>query len=224
MKTFHIKHLRDGEQSAAIVGYSYDEASRRTRTIYLGSVRVDANPDHPHRAVRLRPNKSLNGQLVQLTPERLDLVRSWLEEHGTYRTKQRAADEAAMYYRIQLEEQERCRMERIETELRARLESQWRAAFDAVTPHQDPLKLALDVVEKACEFVKAEAVRLREEGGKLSRVRSTQTDVDQCKTELDRLQARANKLRLIALDAFEKECKEAGLMAAQKRGRKRLVA
>jgi hypothetical protein len=223
MKTFHIKKLRGGEKSASIVGYIYDDATRRTKTIYLGSVRADANPNRPEGAVRLRPNISLEGAAVELTLERLEVVRMWLEEHGTYRAKQAAEEQAWINERNWKEIEEQSRRSVIETELRIRLEGQWRDSFEASmsAKTKDPLQAAAAAVAEASRFVVSEASRLRQEGGRLSRVRSIQLDVDQCKTELDRLQARANQLRLVGLEEFSSHCKDAGLMAAQKRGRLR---
>lgn len=225
MKTFHIKAPRNGAPSAAVVGYEYDTTSKRTRTVYLGSVQVDADPDEPGRALRLQPGKLLCGQPFALTSEHLELVRDWLEEHGSYREMQRDAQRALELERIvEAEAQDRLRG-RIEAELRVALEGQWRAEFDAQVAAQraDPMQAAVDALATASAFVKSEAKRLRQGGIRLARIRSTQLEAGQSASELDRLQARANRVRLAAFDAFATGCKEAGLMAAQKRGKKRSV-
>lgn len=223
MKTFHIKHPREGERSAAIVGYEYDTARQRTRTVYLGSVRIDANPNSPARAVRLRPDRELDGQPVELTPERLIQVSEWLEAHGTYRETQRKEELNRERVRKYHEQKEQEWIASIEAELRLRLEAQWRAEFEASMPTRtvDPLVAAVEAVSCAGEFLKAEAARLRSEGVRLTRVRSTHLDIQNCRTALDQLQARANQVRLSAFEYFAKDCKEAGLMAAQMRGAKR---
>lgn len=223
MKDFHIKQPRQGERSAPIVGYEYDKVRQRTRTVYLGSVRIDANPNSPARAVRLRPNPELDGQLVELTPERLIQVSEWLEAHGTYRHNQRMEELHQERVRKYQEQKEQERVAGIEAELRLRLESQWRAEFEASMPQQtvDPLVTAVEAVSRAGEFLKTEAARLRSEGVRLTRVRSTHLDTQKCKTALDQLQARANQVRLSAFGSFATDCKEAGLMAAQMRGSKR---
>lgn len=223
MKTFHIKQPRQDERSAAIVGYEYDTASQRTRTVYLGSIRIDANPDWPERAVRLRPDRTLDGQTVELTHERLAQVSQWLEAHGTYRHNQRMEALARERVRKYQEQKEQERVAAIETELRSRLEAQWRAEFEASRLQQnaDPLSAAVAAITLAGDFVKAEAERLRKQGVRLSRVRSTELDVEKCKTALDQLQARANHVRLRGLESFSADCKAAGVMAAQMRGSKR---
>ena len=224
MKTFHIKRPRPGDRSAAVVGYEYNRERGRTRTVYLGSVRVDANPDAPEAALRARPNTMLGGLPYRVTPEHLEVVREWLMAHGSYLAKKLQEEETERLNRARIEEQERFRIERLTESLRKRFEQEWRAEFDSATASQttDPLEAAIKAVLAACRFVRDESARLREGGARLSRIRSTQLDVDQCRTELDKLQARTNQLRLRALVAFETDCKEAGLMAAQKRGRSRV--
>lgn len=223
MKNFHIKYPRQGERSAAIVGYEYDTKRQRTRTVYLGSVRIDGDPDMPERAVRLRPGRTLDGHPVGLTTEHLEHVQSWLVRNGTYRHTKYLEEEAQRRRRLEEEIEEQVRVARIEADLRARLEAQWRAEFQASIPKQtvDPLVAAVESVSRAGEFLKTEASRLRSEGMRLTRVRSTLLDTEKCKTALDQLQARANRLRISALESFAKDCKEAGLMAAQVRGSKR---
>ena len=223
MKKFHIKHPRDGERSAAIVGYEYDTKRQRTRTVYLGSVRIDGDPDMPERAVRLRPGRTLDGHPVQLTTEHLEHVQRWLVRNGTYRHTKYLEEEAQRRRRLEEEIEEQVRVARIEADLRARLEAQWRNEFEASLTEQtvDPLVRAVEAVSRAGEFLKTEAAHLRSEGVKLTRVRSTHLDTQKCKTALDQLQARANQVRLSAFGSFATDCKEAGLMAAQMRGSKR---
>lgn len=223
MKTFHIKAPRDGAPSAAIVGYEYDGASQRTRTVYLGSVLVDADPGAPERALRLQSGKTLRGQAFELTREHLELVRNWLEAHGTYRRRQREAEDALERQRLAQRAAESRLREHIEAEMRAALEQQWRAEFDArVAARQaDPLQAAADALAAAAEYVTSEATRLRGAGVRLARVRTTRLEVGPGASELDRLQARTNRLRLAAVDAFATGCKQAGLMGAQQRGRAR---
>lgn len=223
MKTFHIKAARAGAPSAAVVGYEYDSANQRTRTVYLGSVLVDANPEQPEQALRLQAGKTLRGAPFEATDEHLALVRNWLEAHGTYRRRQREAEQALERERLaRLEAEDRLK-ERIEAQLRTALEQQWRDEFEARAAGRqaDPLQAAVDALAAAREFVQTEAARLRQSGVRLARVRTTRLEVGRNASALDQLQARANRLRLAAFDAFATGCKQAGLMGAQQRRRTR---
>lgn len=221
MKDFHIKSLRAGELSAAIVGYTYDEKTKRTRTVYLGSVRADADPEDPARATRLRPGAQLGGKPVVLTSERLDKVRCWLAENGTFYAKALAARAEA---RAQAErEAQRLALERqaIEASLRTRLEAQWREEFERTLLTQisstNPLESAICQLECAAAHIQLEAMRLRKAGVRLTNRRSLNQLEERCRTDLDRLQAQANRLRASAFTAFAYACKDAGLMTAQRR-------
>lgn len=120
----HRVAVQHGAVGGSVVGYEYDRASRRTKTVYLGSVCADGNPDHLEQTLRLLTGNVLNGQPAQATAGNLEAVRDWLERHGSYRRRPFALEEERAAARRVREEHERQQVERIPAELRERLEAQ----------------------------------------------------------------------------------------------------
>lgn len=218
MKTFHIKTPHAGEPSAPVVSYHYDPESRRTRTIYLGRVRVDAHPERPEAALCLTPGAAVGGVPFVPTAEHLRAVSAWLEARGTFRRAERAAALAAQQERERRQSEERELEGRIRAALKTELEAQWRAEFDAAL---DPLEAADAALARAAEQVRREATELKAHGERLTRLRSVGQDPDRCAPALDRLQARANRLRLAQFSAFVAACQDAGLVGRKRRGIRR---
>ena len=107
----------------------------------------------------------------------------------------------------------------IERALRARLEQEWRADFDArqesLTP--DPLERAETALYAAAADVRLKARAY--DGGRVKNMRSLNTDSAHLRNPLDVLQARANRIRIAAVAAFEQACKDHDLMVSRKASR-----
>jgi hypothetical protein len=80
---------------------------------------------------------------------------------------------------------------------------------------RSPLDAASDVLDQACKAIVEEAKQHRDAGVRLTSQRSIETSAAPAANALDRLQARANRIRRESFPAFEAACKVAGLMVSK---------
>lgn len=216
---------------ATLVTHDYSTTERRTRTVYLGSFSLDLDPAQiPSDAVvepgsaefgiSLKVGAAAWGEPFRLGPIDFACIKRWLESHGTY--VKRCAEEAAAHAEAEASQRiSRAQLvAHLEADLRGRLEAQWRAEFDAALEHarQRPLDAVERVLEQACDDLRRRAEQLSASGYRLTKQRSANTDIAAARSPLDALQAQANRIRMNAFAAFERACKDAGVMVGAKRG------
>lgn len=224
MKRFVIKNPIPGRTTAALVTHEYNKSTQRTQSVYLGCVSLDMNPadlgdvdvingGDTFCGIKLRPGMFAAGSLFRLEAEDVRTVQAWLAKNGTY-VKQMEAQEAAIAEDKRVAaEQHAALVSEVETELRCRLESQWRTEFMAqrTVAAGTALDRAVNALGEAGVEVIAEASRLRAEGSLLTSKRKGSTAKRQT-TALDKLFKHSVTVRTTAFSEFEECCKSAGLM------------
>lgn len=218
MKRFIIKPPRRGAQRATLTTHHYDLETRRTQTIYLGSVDIRLDPERVRQGLADEGIHIKPGAVASCIPFVADAgVRSeiadWLQVHGTYAQIELAALRAK---ERQLEAEHTARR-LVEAEVRKRIEADVRAELTAEMERQrmPPVDAAAAALKAASEALIAEARQLRGAGCRLTSVLAQGLTADGG-TQLDALQAAANRLRLQEFAAFESACKEAGLMKSRR--------
>lgn len=227
-RKFVICAPRAPRTTASLVTHRYDERSKRTATVYLGSFSVDLDPNdipddttiaagEARHGIRLRPTAPF-----ALASDDVALIRDWLRAHGTH-TRQVALMQLAAAQRAQRRQAERAKLvAEVEAEVRARVLAEQSAAIDdlrARTVGYDLLQ-AEEALERAAEALRREAADAAAAGHRLSSIRYQGTDPTRATSPLDVLQARANRIRRLAIVAFEQACKDAGLMTRKSRSKK----
>lgn len=220
-KSFVINPPRPGRSTATIVTHVYNQQTRRTKTVYLGSFSVALDPDSVPSEVLIQPGERAYGISLSaganrpFDAEHLAAIRSWLELNGSHRQEQlaewvrcRAENER------QAAEREALRAE-LETELRPTLEAAIREALERerLMTAPSPLVAAIAALDSAAEHVVQRAEELRAAGHRISSIRQTKTTCSSTAGPLDALQADANRIRTAAFKRFEKSCQAAGIMA-----------
>lgn len=226
-KPFVINAARPGRSTATIVTHIYNHGTRRTETVYLGSVSIELDPDSLPGEGTIQPGERAYG--ISLSPgagrsfaaEDLAIVRDWLELNGSYRRDQLAewAQRRAESAR-QAAEREALRAE-LETELRPKLEAEIHGTLERerLLSMPSPLEAAVAALDNAAKHVVQRAGELRAAGHRLSGVRRIRTTSPSPATPLDALQTDANQIRTNAIKQFELSCKAAGIMAQRPRKR-----
>lgn len=79
-------------RTVQLVRYEYSSVSKRSKTVYVGSLRLDADPAYVEHGLRLREGSALS--VLEL-----EVVREWLSKHGDpvareHREQRRRAIEA----------------------------------------------------------------------------------------------------------------------------------
>lgn len=220
-QTIHIPaRTRAGRTTVAIYCYPYDKATGKTRTRYVGSLRVDTDPDTVSADSEVPPGARLVGITVSpnapfsLGPEQLSAIKSWLVKHGTFLQNRDAAEA--------LREQEHARLkEQLQREVREELAHEQLAARQALRERTVGLALveAEAAILRACDDLMVEAQAAFEAGNRLTHRRSLNTDVRGDMPVLDVLQARANRVRVTAVNRLEHVCQTVGLMVRPERRR-----
>jgi len=219
--TIHIPtRTRPGRATASIYCYPYNKTTGKTMTRYVGSFRVDLNPDAVPREAELQPGERRDGITVSaeapfmLGPAHLEAIRAWLEVHGTYRRM--------LAEQVSRAEEERTALKAaVREEVRRELEEELLAARQAKRAGTVGAALieAEAAVLRACEELLAEAKAAAAAGSQLSHRRSLNTTVRAGMSTLDVLQARANRVRVDAIAKLEQACQTAGLMVKPERKR-----
>lgn len=219
--TIHIPtQPRPGRATASIYCYPYNPATGKTMTRYVGSFRVDLNPDAVPRGVDLQPGTRRDG--ISISPqapftlklEHLEGIRAWLEAHGTYRR--------TVAEQIARTEQERAALKSaLREEVRRELEQEQLAARQAQWSQTvgSALMEAETAVLRACDELLTEAKAATARGSQLTHRRSLNTTLRPDMSDLDILQARANRVRVDAIARLEQVCQAAGLMVRPERKR-----
>lgn len=231
MKRFVIKPPAAGRSKATLVTHDYSTAEQRTQTVYLGGFSLDLDPDQipvdgvvePGSmafGVSLKAGAVAWGEPFSLASTDLSRIRRWLEMYGTYRKRVEAEASARAHAEALSRAAHAELVADVEADLRGRLEAQWRAEFQAALERsqQRPLDAAEEALGQACNDLRRRAAELVAAGHRLTKLRSASTETSAASSPLDELQARANRIRLEAFAAFERACKEAGLMVGAKRG------
>jgi hypothetical protein len=220
-KSLVINPPREGRSAATLVTHVYDTVTKRTKTIYLGSLSVWLDPASIPAHSRIPPGGTLHGIRLSPTsgrgmePEDLTLVRAWLEAHGSHRRLQAREEERrradAGQKSRELDELRR----EIEQAIRPMLEQQVRTAVDAERRAAElpPLEGAIKALELAGEYLIEQSSNLRARGDKVSNIRRAASRVESKAGPLDHLQAKANFVRAQSFKKFEQACKDAGVMA-----------
>lgn len=219
--TIHIPtRTRPGRATASIYCYPYIKTTGKTMTRYVGSFRVDLDPDAVPREAELQPGERRDGITVSpgapftLGPAHLEAIRAWLEVHGTYRRM--------LAEQLSRAEEERAALKAaVREEVRRELEQELLAARQAKRAGTvgTALMEAEAAVLRACEELLAEAKAAAAAGSQLSHRRSLNTTVRPGMSALDVLQARANRVRVDAIAKLEQACQDAGLMVRPERRR-----
>jgi hypothetical protein len=217
--TIHIPaKTRSGRATASIYCYPYNKETGKTMTQYIGSFRIDMDPDAVPSDLELEPGERRAGITItsnapfKLQPEHLAIIKSWLEVNGTYRQTRAAL--------VAHKEQVRATLKaELQEEIRREMEQEKLAARQALRATTVGLALveAEAAVIRACEELLAEAELAVANGSKLSQRRSLNTTVREGMSSLDILQARANRIRVDAVAQLEQACQKAGLMVTPKR-------
>lgn len=195
MKSFVIKTPAKGRTTCSLVHQHYDKASRRTKTTYLGSVNIAANPMALDTALNLRPG-------VTLTEEQMLEVTSFLRVFGTWGKPPSVPEHVMQRARFLVAEEERARRLR---------------------EKKSDLEEATESVRTAAQSLVRIAGGLRESGEVLSKglLLYCGDDASRCVNRLDFLKVDANRLRS-TFNIFEAALKEAGLIKRSgKRGKHR---
>lgn len=219
--TIHIPtRTRPGRATASIYCYPYIKTTGKTMTRYVGSFRVDLDPDAVPREAELQPGERRDGITVSaeapftLGPAHLEAIRAWLEVHGTYRRM--------LAEQVSRAEEERAALKAaVREEVRRELEEELLAARQAKragTVGTAPMEAEAAVL-RACEELLAEAKAAATAGSQLAHRRSLNTTVRPGMSALDVLQARANRVRVDAIAKLEQACQDAGLMVRPERRR-----
>ncbi|MFG6458391.1 hypothetical protein [Roseateles sp. BYS96W] len=218
MKRFIIKPPRGGAQRATLVTHQYDLMTQRTRTVYLGSVDIRLNPDRLRSGLADEEVHIKPAAVACATPFVVDAgvrteIADWLELHGTFAQTELAAQREK---ERRLEAELAARRE-VEAVVRSSIEADVRAELAAeMEQHRlHPVDAAVAAVKAAGEALIAEALQLRELGSRLTSIRAQGVNAVGG-TQLDALQAAANRLRLQEFAAFESACKKAGLMKSRR--------
>lgn len=192
--------------------------TRRTRTVYLGSVDVRLDPERVRQGLADEDIHIKPAAMARSMPFVADAgvhaeIADWLEVHGSFAQ----IELAALREKERLFEAERAARRQVEAEVRGRIEADVRAELAAEMERQrlPPVDAAAAAVKAASEALIAEARQLREAGCRLTSIRAQGLTTDGG-TRLDVLQAAANRLRLHEFAAFESACKEAGLMKSRR--------
>jgi hypothetical protein len=189
-------------------------------TRYVGSFRVDLDPDAVPRGVELQPGEREAGITVSaeapfaLGPAHLEAIRAWLEVHGNFRR--------TLAEQVSRAQQERAALKAaVREEVRRELEQEQLAARQAKRAGTVGAALieAEAAVLRACEELLDEAKAAAAAGSQLAHRRSLNTTVRAGMSTLDVLQARANRVRGGAIAKLEQACQDAGLMVRPERRR-----
>lgn len=217
MKRFIIKPPRGGAQRATLVTHHYDNETRRTKTVYLGSVDIRLDPEQVRQGlaegIHIKPGaRAWSVPFVDDADVRTRIA-DWLTRHGTFAQ----TELAALTAKERQLEADRVARRQLEAEVRILIEADVRAELIAEMERQrlHPVDAAAAAVKAASEALIDEAHRLREAGCRLTSVRAQGLTSDGG-TQLDVLQAAANRLRLHEFAAFESACKKAGLMKSRR--------
>jgi hypothetical protein len=222
-KSFVINSPRPGRSTATLVTHVYNHDTKRTQTIYIGSLPIDLDPDSIPVDACIPSGGHLHGIRVSsrvqgLEPDDLAVIRQWLELHGVHRRRQameRAwASEASERKRI---EREQLRLQ-IELELRSRIEQEVRTTLEAELRAKEissAPEAALDALQLAGKYFVEQSEVLRADGLRVSNIRCAAVTTASGANPLDALQATANRIRIGALAQFENDCKAAGIMAGR---------
>lgn len=218
MKRFIIKPPRDGAQRATLVTHHYDPSTRRTCTVYLGSVDISLDPERVRQGLAEEQIHIKPAAMAWSVPFVVDAgvsaeIADWLERHGTF-----AQIELAAFIEKERQlEAERAARRLVEAEVRRCIEADVRAELAAEMERErlPPVDAAIAAMKAASEALIGEAQRLRESGSRLTSIRA-QCLTSDSGTQLDALQAAANRLRLHEFAAFESACKKAGLMKSRR--------
>lgn len=212
--TIHIPaKTRPGRATASIYCYPYNKVTGKTMTRYIGSFRIDMDPEAVPLGIELGPGERHAGITItrhapfKLQPEHFVLIKGWLEAYGTYR-QARAAQLAQ-------NERERTALKaELREEIRREMNQEQLDARQAMRAKTIGLALieAETAVLRACEELLAEAQLAAASGSKLSHRRSLNTTVRSDMSTLDILQARANRIRVHAIGQLEQACQAAALM------------
>ena len=224
-KSLVINPPREGRSAVTLVTHVYDTVTKRTRTVYLGSLSIWLDPASIPANSRIPPGTALHGIRLSptsgrgLEPEDLALVRNWLEAHGSHRRLEAREAERRRGEAERMTLERAKQRQELEQELRPMLELEVRKVVDAEYRAADlpPIEKAISALNLAGEYLVQQSANLRAQGHKVSNARRAASKIETTAGPLDQLQARANFLRAEAFRHFERACKDAGLMA--KRGR-----
>lgn len=220
-KSFVINPPRPGRSTVTMVTHVYDQETRRTRTVYLGSFSVGLDPDVLPTDGCIPPGGRRHGVSLSTAastafgPEALAVIREWLEAHGSHRREQ-----AARRARAEAEQDRQTReaemlRRQVEEELRPRVEQEVRESMERErrASEPEPLEAAMTALDRAAEYVVQLAAQLRADGYEVSNIRRARMTVGAKGNPLDLLQARTNKVRQECFARFEAGCKTARVMA-----------
>lgn len=212
--TIHIPaKTRPGRATASIYCYPYNKATGKTMTRYIGSVRIDMDPEMVPLDTELKPGERRAGiTITRNAPFKLELehlvhIKTWLGAHGTYRQNRAAELAQSERERIALKAE-------LREEVRRELQQEQLDARHALRAQTVGLSLieAEAAIVQACKELLTEAQLATESGSKLSHRRSLNTTVRPDMSTLDILQARANRIRVHAIGQLEQACQAASLM------------
>lgn len=220
--TIHIPAaMRLGRSTASIYCYPYNKATGKTVTTYIGSFRVDINPKLVPFDLELEPGQRKAGITLSanapfaLGPEHAQVIREWLQKNGTFLRLQDIHEAKRAVERNTLKQE-------LREEILRELAIEQQRDRDA----QKHVTVGLALVEAeaallmACNELRSEVEAATSRGQQLTQRRSLNTAVREGMSDLDLLQARANRIRVLALSQFERACQDAGLMLKPQRKRK----
>lgn len=215
--------------TATLLAYPYNRETQRTRALYLGSFNVDLDPAQipldgsvaaggSAYGIRLVSGREVDMRPFEICSAGLERIRGWLTSHGSFLPRQREKEAALAFAERERILAEQMLRRDIELRLRAEVERELRHKMDVESRSRPTswLERAIEAVAEAGREVVREAGRLRESGVELTSVRPAVANGVGQRTELDRLQERANFLRLTCHEAFESSCKEAKLMGQRR--------
>lgn len=204
---------RPGRATVTLYCYPYNKATGKTMTRYVGSLRLDMDPDALPLETVLQPGERCCGLTVSarapfaLQRHHMETIRQWLNRHGTYRQHRHAQQARERQEREALKAV--CREEVRQELAQAQADAQRQARAQTVGYALVEAEAAL---LQACDELLAEAQTAAAGGHALSHRRSLNTAIRPGMSPLDVLQARANRIRVDALARLEQVCQAAGLM------------